>query len=178
MKTVDFDKKTPRRVIHDKSAWRGLESILESLMARYKVDNKLALEFGVEFGYSTVALSNFFNLVVGVDTFGGDIHNKFKGDYKKAKENCASYKNIDLIQADYKDFIKSDDSWYDLIHIDIVHTYEDTFACGKWAIKHAPVVIFHDTESFPDVRQAVDDLSKGNWDNYPHHYGLGIIHTL
>jgi len=178
MKVVDFKKKLPKRLLPEQSAWMGLESILDDLIKRYNVENSLALEFGVEYGYSTIALSNFFTLVVGVDTFEGDTHSGHKEEYERAKKNCGEYDNIELVKADYKDFIKSDDAWYDIIHIDIVHTYEDTYKCGKWAIQHAPVVIFHDTESFPEVRQAVEDLSKGKWDNYPKHNGLGIIHSL
>lgn len=177
MKTVDFKRRIPKRYLNEESSWKGLEQILPDLIKRYGVDDKLALEFGVEFGFSTVALSEHFSLVEGVDTFVGDEHSGLRETYERAKNNCKEYKNINLIKVDYRDFIKADDSWYDLIHIDIIHSYEDTYACGKWAIEHAPVVIFHDTESFSNVRKAVDDLSKGNWDNYPYYHGLGIIKT-
>jgi hypothetical protein len=79
---------------------------------------------------------------------------------------------------DYKEWITKDTSQYDLIHVDIVHTFEDTLACGRWAADHAPVVLFHDTESFSEVKRAVaaiaEDTGKTFY-NYPHCYGLGIV---
>lgn len=174
-RVTNFEKRTPARILKEPSAWQGLESILDDLLNHYHVDRLVALEFGVEYGYSTIALSNFFDQVIGVDTFEGDMHSGHKEELARAQKNCAPYENIKLIQSSYQDFTKDNDEQYNLIHIDIVHTYEDTYACGKWAIEHAPVVIFHDTESFPEVKKAVHDLSGGLYDNYPHHHGLGII---
>ena len=117
------------------------------------------LEFGVEFGYSTVALSAHFDHVIGVDVFTGDIHTLHKGDhFSETSERLAPFDNIELARSDYRHWIEDDESMYDLIHIDIVHTYEDTYRCGLWAAEHPPCVLFHDTESFPAVRAAVIDL--------------------
>ena len=77
-----------------------------------------------------------------------------------------------------KYWIKKDDTQYDFAHVDIVHNYEETFECGLWAVKHSKCCIFHDTESFPEVKKAVYDIAKAankTAYNYPHHYGLGII---
>jgi hypothetical protein len=62
-----FPKKfiLPKHLISAPSAWIGIESILEDLLDTFKVGGNNALEFGVEYGYSTVALSNYFQKVIG-----------------------------------------------------------------------------------------------------------------
>jgi len=178
MITVDFKKKNPPRISQQRSAWIGLEQILEDLIKKFNVKRGKALEFGVETGYSTIALSGFFEEVTGVDTFEGDVHAGIKDTYDTAQKYCYQYWNITLVQEDYRDFIEDNDEMYDLIHVDIVHNYKETYECGLWSAKHAPVVIFHDTESFPEVKRAVEDIAKElgkQFYNYPHYYGLGII---
>ena len=71
-----------------------------------------------------------------------------------------------------------DDEQYDFAHVDIIHTYEDTYECGLWAVEHSKCCIFHDTESFSEVRKAVRDIAKHTGKtvlNYPYSHGLGII---
>jgi hypothetical protein len=171
---------TPPRLIHSKSqAWVGLEKIILDIIEFSKIKTDAALEFGVEFGYSTVALSNYFKKVTGVDIFIGDPHAGFHGDiYELTKKNLADFKNIELIKADYKEYISSNDQHVDLIHVDIIHTYEDTYACGLWSAEHSDCTIFHDTQSFPDVKKAVADIArktKKQFYNYRQCNGLGII---
>lgn len=167
----------PKNILDVPSAWKGLESILKDIIERFNIKTEKALEFGVEYGYSITALSSYFERVVGVDTFEGDKHTNDRGVeglYEAVQEVVP--KNVKLVKSSYQDYF--DPEVYDLIHIDIVHTYEDTFACGDWAMKHARVVLFHDTESFPEVRRAVEDLANKynvNFYNYPFHHGLGIL---
>lgn len=167
----------PEKNLNVPSAWMGIEAILEDLLEVFRIKRNKALEFGVEFGYSIVALSNYFEKIIGVDTFEGDQHTydkNIEGMYEAVKANMPT--NVELIKSRYQDY--KDDSRYDLIHIDIVHTYEDTFACGNWALQHSDFVIFHDTQSFLDVMLAVIDLSKKHnvdFFNYPHCNGLGIL---
>jgi hypothetical protein len=174
-----FYEKPNKTLINQKSAWAGLDEIIKDIIIRSGVANNVCLEFGVEFAYSTVALSNYFSKVIGVDTFEGDEHAGYYGDiYEKVKEIVHPYNNIELIKNDYKAFIKDNNSQFDLIHVDIVHTYEATFECGIWAATHAGCVIFHDTESFPEVKKAVLDISiltKKKFYNYKECNGLGIL---
>lgn len=165
----------PRRTVNVPSAWRGLDQIIDPLLTEFGIERESCLDMGVDYGFSTVAFSNYFERVVGVDHFKGDEHAGYRDLYDEVKRIEVLYPNIELIQSDYRDFIKEHDEHYNLIHVDIIHSYEDTFKAGEWAVKHADMVIFHDTESFPEVRQAVEDLSDGEWYNYPKHYGLGII---
>lgn len=161
------------------SAWGDIPTILRGLINDFNISKNKAIEFGVEYGYSTSALANLFESVTGIDIFTGDIHAGFKGDiYEETKEYLSSYSNINLIKQSYQDFIKMHDEKYDFAHVDIIHTYEDTFACGDWCVNHADMVVFHDTLSFPEVMRACQNLvEKYNLDfyNYEESYGLGIL---
>ena len=170
---------TPEKMLDIVSAWKGLEAIIPDIMERFNLDKTRCIEFGVEFGYSAVVFSNYFNKVVGVDTFEGDIHTFNKEEhYEETKKRLSTYDNIELFKSDYKDWIATDNQHYNLAHVDIVHNYDETFECGLWAAQHSDCTIFHDTESFPEVRRAVKDLAKKTGHklyNYPQHHGLGIL---
>ena len=176
---ISLRESRPDKVLSIVSAWVGLESIIESMLEQFNVPRNICLEFGVEFGYSTVALSNFFSLVKGVDTFIGDANTLHQGDhFDSTRKTLEPFSNIELIRSDYQDWIVWDSEKYDLIHIDIVHTYEDTYNCGLWSLDHSICTIFHDTESFLEVRKAVIDLARVTGKrayNYPKFNGLGII---
>ncbi|MBV9626453.1 MAG: class I SAM-dependent methyltransferase, partial [Acidobacteria bacterium] len=153
---VPETRQLPARVLPVNTAWKGIESILGDLIQRFNVGRRRCLEFGVEFGYSTAALSCFFDDVTGVDRFTGDKHTVNQDDiFLETSERLSRFANIRLVRSDYRPWIARDDSRYDLIHIDIVHTYTDTFTCGLWSARHAPCVLFHDTISYPAVRRAV-----------------------
>ncbi len=174
-----INKKMPEKMIECTSAWKGLELIVEEILDRFDVGRESCIEFGVEFGFSTVVFSNYFKKVKGIDTFQGDEHTIHVGDhYLETKNLLSEFENIELFKLDYRDWIKKDDEQYDFAHIDIVHNYQETYECGLWAALHSKCCIFHDTESFPAVRRAVYDIAKNSgkkaW-NYPHHHGLGII---
>jgi hypothetical protein len=172
-------KSKPEKLLQVTTAWSGLELIIEDILNRFDIKRNRCIEFGVEFGYSSVVFSNYFREVVGVDTFEGDQHTVHKGDhYDDTKARLSSFQNIQLHKSDYKDWIKVDDSLYDFAHVDIIHTYAETYECGLWAVNHSACTIFHDTESFPEVRRAVIDLAVATGKrafNYPKCYGLGII---
>jgi hypothetical protein len=179
---IDYNPKEyqgPIRLADVPTAWRGIEKIIVSIIQDFGIGTKDALEFGVDYGFSTSALANFFEAVIGVDTFDGDVHAGPRDHLLEQASNALKdFENIYLEKSSYQDYIQDNDMHFNLIHIDIIHTYEDTYACGKWAVEHADVVIFHDTESFADVRRAVEDLSKEfgrEFYNYKPHHGLGII---
>jgi len=165
--------------IQPATAWGKIPTILLDLIERAKLNTNVCLEFGVEYGYSTSALANYFTKVIGVDTFDGDIHSGIKNNhFEQTKQILSIYPNIELVKSTYQDFIVNNENYYDLIHIDIVHTYQDTLDCGEWSIQHADCVIFHDTESFHNVKLAVTDLaSKYNlyFYNFVESCGLGIL---
>lgn len=176
---VPKQKKQPEHLLDISSAWKGLEQIIEDILIRFNIERNSCIEFGTEFCYSTVAFANYFKQVKGIDIFIGDIHSGHKVDhYESTKQSVAQFKNIELIQSDYQEYIQQDNTQYDFAHVDIIHTYEDTFKCGLWAVQHSKCCVFHDTESFPEVRKAVYDIAKQTGKkvyNYPYHHGLGII---
>lgn len=172
-------RELPARVLPIDSAWKGLESVVGDVIRRFDVGSRRCLEFGVEYGYSTVALSSFFDSVTGVDTFLGDQHTGNRRDiFIETSERLSPFRNIRLVRSDYRDWIAKDDQSYDLIHVDIVHTYIDTFHCGLWSARRAKCVMFHDTESFPAVKRALIDISRKTgkrFYNFVEYYGLGIL---
>lgn len=180
IRTYVPQKKTiPPKLLEITSAWKGLELIIEDIITRFDIGGESCIEFGVEFGYSAVVFSNYFKKVTGVDTFEGDSHTRHKGDhFAETKLRLSPYKNIELFKSDYKDWIKKDNSYYNFSHVDIVHNYTETYECGLWAAQHSDCCIFHDTESFPEVRNAVADIAKATGKqlyNYPFCHGLGIV---
>ena len=172
-------RELPSRVLQVTTAWKGIESILSDLISRFDIGSSRCLEFGVEHGYSTAALSCFFDSVTGVDTFVGDKHTRNRHDlYGDTANRLSGFQNIQLVRSDYRDWIAKDDSFYDLIHVDIVHTYVDTFACGLWSANHSKCTIFHDTESFSAVKRSVVDIARQTgkrFYNFQESYGLGIL---
>jgi predicted O-methyltransferase YrrM len=176
---VPESREMPSRVLPVTTAWKGIESVLADVIRRFDLKTQRCLEFGVEHGYSTAALSSFFDTVIGVDLFTGDIHTFEKGDiFRATAERLSAFSNIQLVRCDYRDWIAKDDSRYDLIHVDIVHTYIDTFTCGLWSARHSNCVLFHDTESFPAVKRAVIDIARKvgkKFYNFTESNGLGIL---
>ena len=170
---------TPARQLNVVSAWKGNELLIRDIINTFEVGTGHCLEFGVGFGFSTVALSSYFETVTGVDLFVGDVHTVNRQDhYESTKSVLAAFENIEIVRADYKDWIREDSSFYDLIHVDIVHTYEDTFRCGLWSAEHSKCTLFHDTESFPDVKEAVLEISRKtgkSFYNFKENFGLGIV---
>jgi hypothetical protein len=176
---VPKHRQLPPRVLAVETAWKGIESVLSDLITRFNIGTSKCLEFGVERGYSTAALSCFFDSVTGVDTFLGDKHTRDRQDiYEETSNRLSGFDNIRLIRSDYRDWTSKDSGFYDLIHVDIIHTYVDTFACGLWSAMHSQCVLFHDTESFPAVKRAVIDISRESrktFYNFTESFGLGIL---
>jgi hypothetical protein len=169
----------PERVLPVYSAWAGIESILGDIVDRFEIGRESCLEFGVERGYSTAALSCFFRSVTGVDTFEGDEHTRFQTDfYAETAARLADFSNIRLVKSRYQEWIAADETQYDLIHVDIIHTYADTFACGLWSARHSKCTLFHDTVSYPTVKRAVMDIARITGKrlyNFRESNGLGIL---
>jgi predicted O-methyltransferase YrrM len=169
---------TPK-VVDVPSAWKGLEGILHDLINRFGINPNLALEFGVEHGFSTSALASYFRKVIGVDPFGE--YANFSS-YLTTMRTLRDYPNVSLVNMGYEDFIKVDVyDRYDLIHVDISnpdHNYATTYPCGEWSVQHSDCVIFHDTISYPDVMRVCKDLANKydlEFYNFPDYNGLGIL---
>jgi hypothetical protein len=174
-------KEWPYEKLDVLSAWAGLENYLFSIVKNLNIPPLKALEFGVDYGYSTHIFSKIFKEVIGVDTFLGDEHSGLsdKGDtfYKKVIA-CFKNTNVQIVRSTFENFIEKNTDFYNLIHIDIVHLYEPTFKCAEWAVNHSNVILLHDTVSHPCIYQVCSDLvSRYNlkFYNIPNHHGLGIL---
>lgn len=172
-------RQAPQRRLDVVSAWEGIQDILADIIQRFHIDTERCLEFGVEYGFSTVALSSYFKSVTGVDTFTGDLHTANKQNiYQETLDRLAPYPNIQLVRSDYRDFIRSEHGTFGLIHVDIIHTFADTFACGLWSANNSACTIFHDTISFPEVKRAVLEIARATdkrFYNFAESFGLGIL---
>src|SRR5271155_5894646 len=127
---------TPRKLVKPlrmptvPTAWDGNELIIEDLIERFQISPKRCIEFGVQHGWSTAALASYFTHVIGVDTFAGD---KMAGvgdsdhTFNGTRGGVKSFPNITLGRTSYQDLVRKDDSEYDLVHVDIVHTFEDSY---------------------------------------------------
>jgi predicted O-methyltransferase YrrM len=165
------------------SAWIGLESILGEVVERFCRKRGVALEFGVEHGYSAVALSNFFERVIAVDPFGQRTATEpIEPMIARCQRNISPYDNISLLPVPWQHFTSIapvPPGGYDLVHVDAEHGYYDTYGPGNFGCLHSAVVIFHDIDSFPDtVLPAVQNLAIKHgmtFYAYHKHHGLGIL---
>ena len=163
------------------SAWKGLENYLYPIIQTFNIQPNLALEFGVDHGYSSYVFSKAFKKVVGVDSFEGDPHiiHQQGDSFYDAIINKFANTNVEIIRSRFEDFIENNNTFYDLIHIDIVHLYEPTHKCTEWSVDHSNVVILHDTCSFPEIDRVCRDISNSKnlkYYNIPDCNGLGILY--
>lgn len=163
---IPYELKTPGypTAIDVTSAWEPMQYVIKDIITRFKVKRNVALEFGVERGFSTTVLANYFKRVIGVDpfnwVFGDGADRGFFGVAKLLKD----YPNIQLIPTMSEEYIKySFFDWYDFIHIDIgyeTHCYATTFPSADWAVQHSDCVILHDIFSFPEINQVCEELAS------------------
>lgn len=178
-----LEEKWNKGILNVTSSWRGLENYVEPILRKYKANKNLALEFGVDYGYSLYILSQIFNKVVGVDGFIGDQHcGRSQGNdfYVETLNRFKDVPNVEIKKALYQDYILTDNSFYDFIHVDIVHLYRETYECTEWCVKHSNLVVLHDTNTFPDMNKVCIDISKKYNLEYnssiTKYHGLGILY--
>lgn len=160
----------PRTAV-ESSAWLDIPTILKDIIVRFGLSTKKALEFGVDQGYSTSALANYFDRVIGIDNQSKELMNA-------ARENMKDFPNVQLINTSYEGYIDEARGYFDLIHIDLYHSYDEVMKCGSWALAHTKCVIIHDTMSYPSTMKAcvaLADMFDVDFYNYPASNGLGIL---
>lgn len=166
--------------VQKKTSWNGLERLIPKIMEDFHVHPALCIEFGVWHGYSTAALANCFDRVIGADVFYGDVIPGTEGTpmIETTRKSLAPWKNIELRECAMEDFDYSGLPIADLIHIDASHNYKDWFGVMK-AIAHCRVAIFHDTGNwFVDVPRLVYEIAdRFNLPHFhfPHHEGMDIL---
>lgn len=151
------------QVINVLSAWQTMPVVLYDIMRRFRLNNRLALEFGVENGYSLSALANYFHKVIGVDPFDFNPQQDVITTYKQVQERLKDYKNVALFVGTAEEYIKQTLlKRYDLIHIDIgyeSHDYTTTYPVGERAVQHSRCVLFHDIFTFPEINTVCEELA-------------------
>ena len=188
MKAIEFipryteNANIPKFIHKKEPVWQGCATILKDMIERFQIKTDTALDLGVLFGYSTSALAKYFKQVTGVDTFKNDRYENDptrESNIEDVRLWLKKYKNITLVESMWKDFVKIEpDKRYDLVHVDMIHDYKNTLEPVEWAINHSDFVIVHDTEPYPEVMRACEELSdKYNLQfyNYKWSFGLGML---
>jgi hypothetical protein len=178
---IPYETKTlwnPTKQLNVLSAWEPLKFAIRGILFEFQIKHTLALEFGVERGFSTVILSNYFTKVIGVDPFNWKFSDGEDRTYLGVLNLLKDYPNIQLIQAMSDEFIKYPFyEKYDLIHIDIgyeTHCYATTYPAAEWAVQHSDCVLFHDIFSFPEIGQVCEELAaKYGFDYYGYSEPVG-----
>lgn len=164
-------------LVDEGSLWQNISTILKDIIVRFNLKTDLALEFGTYWGCSASALAHYWKKVITVDPFMGNEESARYEMYYKVMKSL-KHLPVSVIIGGYEEYIKNDlYDRYDIVHIDIIHSYEDTYASGEWAVQHSDCVIFHDT-GIPRVRSAVRDIAeKFDMDFYNFEEGcwLGIL---
>ena len=170
----------PARLLDVPSAWRGIESALTAIFSDFRTLPGLCLELGVDYGYSTAALSNFFFNTIAVDTFQSDPQTGYRDSdqFERVAGLLADYP-VTLIRMDARQWVaQSAEGRYACCHIDLYHDYDLTYLTAKWAVAHADLVLLHDTEAFAEVKKACADVAEESgyrFYNWSAHFGLGIL---
>ncbi len=172
----------PKAIAEKEKAWGDIPNILADIIMQFNINTKIALDLGVLFGYSTYALSLYFDKVIGVDTFKENRYNYLdtkQDSYQEVSGLLSIRPNIQLIQSLWQDYAKKEMiGKYDLIHLDMIHSYRETTLAGEWALQHTNCALFHDTVTNPTVMKACEDLAiKHGFEFYNYHdsHGLGIL---
>ena len=161
------------------SAWKGHRVFVEWLM--HRLQPRVTVELGVDYGYSLCCMAaTQQGHVYGVDTFQGDLH---AGEHTDAETTLRrvlqtnNYSNVTIIKNTFDAVAASWAQPIDILHIDGLHTYEavrnDWERWHPYLSEHA-VVMFHDTESYPEVKQLFNEIP---WPkiNFLHSAGLGVV---
>lgn len=92
----------PNIVKNVPSSWGVIPPLLIDIITRFKIGNSIALEFGVECGYSTSAISNYFKKVIGVDTFRYNLNDLIANrpsNYNEVLGLLKDFPNIELVES-------------------------------------------------------------------------------
>lgn len=175
----------PARLLDVPSAWRGIEDGLADLLQTFSADlTGTAADIGVDYGFSTAALANFFPRVLGIDTFESDYQTgeRDADQYERVKALLteAGITNVELRKIDFRDWLTTVEAtrYYSLVHVDVLHEYQLTYQALRWAVAHSDLTIAHDTRSFSEVMRACADVAEetGVWFyEWDQHHGLGIL---
>jgi hypothetical protein len=155
------------KILSTKStAWKGHFNYAIKLVRILNPTN--IVELGVDYGYSVFAFAYpKIGKVYGIDWFQGDEHAGIRDTYSivmNMKDNVSKnfgINNIEIIKGEFNEVSKTWDKIINILHIDGLHTYQNVkndFETWSKFLSHDGVILFHDIECFPEVRQFFDEL--------------------
>jgi len=165
------------------SAWKGHREFADWLVRRTLPT--MMVDLGVDYGYSTFCLAApNIGTVCGIDTFAGDVHTGTHDDAEFVVSNVIIDNNYDNIVIIKDTFDNAAEYWskpaiqtIDILHIDGLHTYEDTLNnYTKWSkfTNANSVILMHDVTSFDGVRKVYDEIDMPKC-MFKHSAGLGVF---
>lgn len=163
------------------TAWHPNEEIIPDIMKRFHVYGGRVLEVGSEHGHSAIALSNYFEQVIAVDSWLQKITDQSRPMFGVCMLNFEPYENIYPCRMPWQVFVRLHSSIqsYDLIHYDGEHCYADTYGFCSWAFDHTDVLIAHDVcNQWRDVVPALSAVAEKHglhFYRFEEGEGLGIL---
>lgn len=162
------------------SAWTGHRGFAQWLVQ--KIQPKITVELGVDYGYSTFVLAeNNPGHVYGIDTFMGDAHagqrDNQQFDTVESYRIKNGFNNVTLIK---DTFDSANAKWtesIDILHLDGLHTAQAvTHDLLNWSkfFHQKTVVLMHDVSSFDDIEQVFMKIPQPKV-RFLHSGGLGVL---
>lgn len=161
--------------------WKGLEEWIVTILDHFKINCNTALEFGVDYGYSTKVFSHLFKKVIGVDSFERNTCDGKEHDeafYNQVLNSFANT-NVEIVKTRFEDYInQNNENFYNMIHIDAIHDYGILEPTIRWAVEHSDITLVHDTMEYREVKRACMEIRAEKnlrFLSIPFHCGLGIL---
>lgn len=160
------------------SAWTGHRNFAKWLVET--IQPKVTVDLGVDYGHSTFYLAEMgIGDVYGVDSFEGDNHAGIRDtlEYVTTTKEKYEFDNLTFIKGYFDQVARTWDKQIDILHIDGFHTYDAVkydYETWKGFLKEDSVVMFHDTEAFPEVNKFFDELEMPYKIKFSHSAGLGV----
>jgi hypothetical protein len=147
-----------------------------------KVNPKVTVELGVDYGYSLFIWSIYNNgKVYGIDSFSVEHHqSRVDDDYQivmdiKEKLNLD---NLEVMVGYFDDIASTWKKKIDILHIDGLHDYnscKNDYETWKKFMKKTGVILFHDTISYRnDVGRLFSEIDLPKF-NFTNSHGLGVV---
>lgn len=137
-----------------------------AMLQKYAM-NKTVLEVGAYFGFSTVCMAQFANMVYSLDTHTGDVHLSKTNTFQYYMGYLQRYRVLDkvaiLIGLSTDILPRLPKDTFDMAFIDATHTYEAVKKDIELTIplvKSGGLISFHDYQegNHVGVQQAVDEF--------------------
>jgi len=165
------------------SAWKGHGLFAMKLVETFNPN--VVVDLGFDYGFSTFCFAYpQIGSIYGIDWFQGDDHAGHRdtlNDVDNLYQDLIKWygvSNIEFIKSDFADAAKSWDKKIDILHVDGFHSYEAVKKdYENWIgfCNDDAVILFHDTESFPETVGKFFNELDGFKFNRTNSAGLGVL---